>query len=200
MATSLNLQNFSDNNSVSPTLFLPRDRLSQIKKEALRTGFEQGYRQAREEFDAQTSDTASRLSENLQDIEFTHMEARNSILDSLEPLIRKLVSHLLPGLASDVLSDVIAAQVISVASLMTDAPIRICCAPENVRPLEDTIARMSDLSVSVLVEANPNLNSLEVTLRTSESERHLDIGRILEGIQDGVSEFYKMAMKGKVNG
>jgi flagellar biosynthesis/type III secretory pathway protein FliH len=197
MAGSLNLQNFSASASASPTLFLPRDRLSQIKADALQVGHDRGYQQARDELDAQNSETASLLSDKLQAIAFSHFEARKSVLDTLEPLIRQMVDLILPALASDALADVVAAQVLSVAALITDSPIRVSCAPENAAALEAMIARLPEFPVPVMVVGEAELQPLEVRLTTSESERHLDIARILDGIRDGVSEFYKLATKEK---
>lgn len=190
MVTPFKLAPFAPEDTVE-TVFFPAPRLANMIRTEREAGFAEGYDLARQELEAQNSETAARIARHLQDASFTHYEARKTILNSLHPLIEAMVEKVLPEIASAALSDIVAAQITSVASLATDAPIRLNCAPDTVSLLQSTVQTLSTTANKFQITPDRDLSRFEVTISSASSEKHLDLDHAVQGICDAVQAFYE---------
>jgi hypothetical protein len=197
MSFPLKLDRFAETATTSNTVFISADRLAQLKRDAFLAGEKAGFQKSQTDLKNQGTEATNILSQKLQDISFTHFEARKAVLDSLEMLISQLVKAVLPGIASDALVDVVAAQVLAVAGLLTDGPIRIYCAPSNVSALNDKLETMAELPVAAKAFADPDCTDNCVRIIAPECERFIDIDQVLGGIREGISEFYNPSTEEK---
>lgn len=202
MVQPLTFETFSpaDNSGNTPdsaVVLTSAGQLARIKRDAEAAGYKAGLAEARAETDAMQARAASILADKLQEIGFSHFEARRAILTSLEPLIRQVVDIVLPGLAATALADIAAAQVTAVAELLTDGPVRLSCAPPMADALQNTLQSLADLPVIATVTPDPDLGVLEVRISAPGGERHIDIDRAISGIREGVLAFYDLAHEEK---
>lgn len=194
MVQPLTFESFSaTENSEAAVVLTTAGQMARAKSVAHAAGHKAGLAEARAETAAMQARAASVLADKLQEIGFSHYEARRAILSSLEPLIRQVVDIVLPGLAQAALADVAAAQVTAVAELLTDGPVRLSCAPPMAESLRASLQSLADLPVAATVTPDPALSALEVRINAPGGERHIEIDRAIAGIRDGVLAFYDLA-------
>ena len=190
MSFPLKLERLNQHHDNSPIMFLPKDRLEEIKTEAFDKGVKLGIRNARQEQNSLEADLAKSLRNKIQEMSFSHFEARQNIMLSLEELVTKMVELVLPEIASDGLVAVFTRQLLLTASDLTDGPIQILCAPENVPILERALGDLPELPVAAALKADTTKTALEIEFKASGCERIIDVDQALVAIRDSITSFY----------
>lgn len=200
MISPLKLEALDDAPIQSRTVFLPGDRLAQIKSDALQAGYDLGYQTAQKELQAQSSETAAKIAQKIEDASFTHFEARNAVLKSLEHLVAQMVDTILPKLASTGLATVVSNQIVALGSTLSDGALQIYCPPALVTTLRPILATLVDLPVSIKVVSNDTLHGHNVRITGPECEREINLDAAIAAIRDSVSTFYNTPPKDQING
>jgi len=190
MSTTSFLESFASNQSEQATIFLARGKLEDAKQAAQKAGYDQGYQEACTKMEACHSEAIRDMAAAFHDHEFSHTEARRTVLDSLQPLIEKLVDVILPEMAHLGFADVVFQQVNNIASSLTDGPVILRC-PETYRaPLEELVRKLDGPLANIVVISDSDLGPTEVRLTSPQSELHIDIDTAIESIRDSVLDFY----------
>ncbi len=200
MPPPLEFEAFGATLSEQATVFLPGDRLATIRADTLKAGYQRGYEQAQAEFSQAQAQTARMLAESLQEVTFTHVAARRSVLDSLEPLIAAMVDKILPAIADNALGAIVTEQVAALAALVTDGPIRVFCAPENQGVLQDMLAALDDLPFAATVAPDRDCGPRQVRLAAPDGARDIDLDRVIDEIRSAAGSFYQLAAQERENG
>lgn len=200
MVLPLTLEAFDGSDPEPATVFLPGGRLTQLRNDAREAGYQAGYRDAKEETEATRQEATRELARKLQEITFIHLEARKAVITSLEPLVKQMVDTILPDIASKAFIDILTAQIASVASLLTDGPIRLHCAQDKSDHLEELVASLSDLPLSIRVEPDPDCSEFETRISTPEGARHINLDGAIDGVRQGVTAFLDLAKEESRNG
>ncbi|NOX41162.1 MAG: hypothetical protein GXP05_11825 [Alphaproteobacteria bacterium] len=204
MSSTFTFESFGTQNSHHSTMFLPKDRLEQIKKETFQAGYRQGYAKASQELGVEKAKAISALSLSLEDFCFTSIEARQAVLASLSPLISKMVEVVLPGAFKEALAEIIAAQIKTLAASMTDGPILVKCSAQNLPVVEALIHEYRDTSpdssFTATATLDPNCGANEIWLSSPIGERHIDLNSAIDAIQLAVSNFFNMASEDQTYG
>jgi hypothetical protein len=191
MVTPLKLQKLKQQSGPGVSRFLEAGRLADLLETARQEGFDHGIRATRDELEAGKLETTARLSETLSDRCFTHSEVRRALLASLEPLIEQMVALMLPGLARDGLIDVVKAEVLSLAGLLTDGPVQLTCHPELVSVLRSMLSDTPGEATRIQVSGAPEFDLLKVTLVAGAAERSIDIPRALADVRAKMAGFFQ---------
>jgi len=183
----------SDDSKFSSNTSLEEQRLE---------AFEQGYKAGWDDAAAAQSDDQSRVAadfaRNLQELSFTYHEARGQILGALEPLLKEMVSKVLPKLARETLSQTIVDEILSVADVQTKAGIQVVISPANGPALEQLIQTQDNLDITIIEE--PSMADGLAYLRFADTEKQVDLDSVLSSFSQSVEGYFEQQVKVAVNG
>jgi len=165
---------------------------------AFADGFESGRAFAIRDRDQGEAKTRREIARSLQDLEFTHLEARRHVLKSLKPLVRQIATVLAPALAEAGLADLIAAEVDSLAERFVGETPRIHVAEGMAQPLEEAL-HARGRTLPGIVE-DPALDSYEARISASGAERHLDPAEACDRIATAIKDFLNSNLEERANG
>ena len=183
--------------SDDPTL-TSNTSLEEHKLEAYEQGYKAGWDDAASAQSDEQSRITSDFARNLQELSFTYHQARGQILTSLEPLLKEMVSKVLPKLVRSNFQQIIVDEVLEIAKENSEATIEIVIAPNNRPALERLLETKNNLSVSI-VEETTMADGLAY-LRFADNEKQIDLEGVLSGLSQTVGEFFEQHEKVTVNG
>lgn len=164
--------------------------------------FEQGYKAGWDDAASAQSEDQGRIAAdfalNLQDLSFTYHEARSHILTSLEPLLKEMVSKVLPKLAYENLSQTIVDEIQSAAQTQSKADIQIVISASNRPALEQLLTKQNSLDVTIIEE--PSMADGLAYLRFADTEKQIDLDSILTSFSQSVEGYFEQQKKVAVNG
>lgn len=166
-------------------------------EDAKLASFESGYSAGWEDAAAAQADDQTRVSadlaRSLQSLSFTYHEARSHVLKAVEPLLRQVVSQLLPAIAKAALAAKVLEVLMPLAEGLVDAPITLMLNPAARSAIEDQIAKTSGLPL-ILVE-EPTLGEGQVYLKLGDVEREVNLDRAVTEISAAVRGFFDLPGK-----
>ena len=145
-------------------------------------GHAAGVAAARDDASAEAARHAADLVAALADMEFTLAEARQEVLAGLAPLFRAILSQLLPALAGRATVDRALAMLTEAAEDALDPPAALSVHPDDRAALAGALAERSSPAVELVGDAR--LGRGEVVLTRRDSERAIDLGRLLSELTD----------------
>lgn len=166
--------------------------------EAFEQGYKAGWDDAAAAQSADQARVAADFARNLQELSFTYHEARSQILGSLEPLLKEMVSKILPKLARETLSQTIVDEVISVAEVQTKAGIQVVISPANSAALEQLIETQENLDITIIEE--PSMADGLAYLRFADTEKQVDLDSVLSSFAQSVEGYFEQQEKVAANG
>lgn len=196
MNKPLTLEDFAQSGLSGP----PHDArpLSETELERLRlTSYEAGYSAGWDDAVKEAAGDKDRIeaefARNLEDLGFTFHEARSHVLRSLEPVLRAMVDTLMPALMRDALGQTICDEIMLLAEQAADAPIELRVSPASREVLERLMERVTTPPLEVFED--DTLPEGQVFLRSSSSERCIDLTNALARIKDAVAALYDINEK-----
>lgn len=156
--------------------------------------YEQGFRAGWEEaVTAQTEDVArlrSDLGHNLRNIGFGVDEARVHVLTALEPLLRAMVTRLLPEMARLSLAPIVVERLMALAGPLVDEPVSLVINPAARDAVDSALKDASDLPFSIVEE--PALAEGQAYFRLGMRETKVDLTRAMAEIDGAVRAFFTL--------
>ena len=172
--------------------------LEEHRLEAYEQGYKAGWDDAATAQSQEQSRVAADFARNLQELSFTYHQARRQILGSLEPLLKEMVSKVLPRLAADNLAQTIVDEVLSVGETQTGAEIEIVISPTNRPALEQLLETQNSLDITIIDE--PSMAEGLAYLRFGQTEKQIDLESVLSGFSQSVEGFFEQQEKVAING
>lgn len=164
--------------------------------------FEQGYKAGWDDAAAAQSEDQSRIAadfaRNLQELSFTYHQARGQILGALEPVLKEMVSKVLPKMARDTLSQTIVDEILSVSETQTKASIQVVISPVNRPALEQLVETQDNLDITIVEEAS--MADGLAYLRFADSEKQVDLDSVLSSFSQSIEGYFEQQEKVAVNG
>lgn len=164
--------------------------------------FEEGYSAGWEDAVAAHSGDQTRirddLARNFQSLAFTYHEAREHILQSIEPLIREMVTHILPKLARASLGPLVLETLRPLIAEAANAPMVLVINP-GARPAVEAVLS-ADKAIPLLIQDEPSLGEGQAYIRFARSETRIDLDRALASITAAMDDFFKLALTETDNG
>lgn len=171
-------------------------------EEAKLASYDQGYSAGWEDAAAAQTDDQTKigadLARNLQSLSFTYQEARLHVLRAIEPLMQEMVSRLLPVLAREALAPVVLEILMPLAEQMVDAPVSIVLNPAARGPVEELVAKVTSLPITLVEE--PSLGEGQVYLRLGAVETQIDLDRATAEIATAVRGFFEIPDRERQHG
>lgn len=183
--------------SDDPTLAITTS-LEEHRLEAFEQGYKAGWDDAASAQSQDQNRIAADFAHNLQDLSFTYHEARSQILKSLEPLLKEMVSKVLPKLAKESMPQTIIDEVLSIAKNQSDMSIQIVISPSNCNALELLLESQTDLNTEIIEE--PSMADGLAYLRFADTEKHIDLDSILTSFSQSIDGYFEQQEKVAING
>ena len=157
--------------------------------------YEQGYKAGWDDAAAAQDEDQTRIradfSRNLQQLAFTYQEARSHVLKGVEPLLKEMVSRLLPDMARETLAPMVLEQVMPMAEELADQPVALVVNPAMRAPVETLIAQATGLPMHIVEE--PSLAEGQVYIRLGGAETKVDLTRVTADIAAAVRGFFSLS-------
>ena len=145
-------------------------------------GYRQGWDDAAAELKADDLRLGARLAACLETASHTQAEAVALCLDRLEPLLAEMFDKLLPRAAERAFLPLILEEAETLLRDARGAALALHVAPEAVGPLQ---AFLGDARLERLrIEGEVGLAPLQARFVHPEGERELDLGRLLDALDD----------------
>ncbi|MEM6609244.1 MAG: hypothetical protein AAF689_11725 [Pseudomonadota bacterium] len=166
---------------------MPEFDVDKLRSEAYEDGYKNGWDDCHAEHIKSESAVSSDLAQSLKDMEFTYREARADVLAALRPLIDAIISQLLPKLATDGLSAMVAKELVPFMEDAAELEPELLGAPAILPILQKLVDQEDGLSVKIRPE--PSFSVAQVSLRLGAEARDIDLSSAVEAIGKELDQF-----------
>ncbi len=158
-----------------------------LRDTAFNDGVKSGAEAASRAFEAEKIRTLSPILEALNDLSFSQIEARQSALNSMRPMIEKLVESVLPEAARHGLSKEISALLAQAYEKAPQARIVISVAPDALTAMRSALApAKADFSI----EADSGLSELQAKVEWQGGHDRIDLSAALSEVHMAIENFF----------
>lgn len=158
--------------------------------------FEEGYSAGWEDAVAAHAGDQSRmrddLARNFQSLAFTYHEAREHVLQSIEPLILEMAHRVLPQVARMSLGQLILEAVRPLIVEASGAPLAVVINPAARTAVEAALTGENLMPIEIHDE--PTLGEGQAYIRLGRSETRVDLDQALGAIQTALEDFFKLTL------
>lgn len=172
---------------------LEASAIEDVRLQAYETGYSAGWEDSVAAARDDQNRIGTELANNLQKLAFTFQEARSHVLRSVEPLVTRLTTQLLPEVAQEVLAPVVLDTLMPLIDTLADAPVRVVLNPASRPAVERLLSQAAGLPL--IVEEEPTLGEGQVYLRFGDVEHHVDLDQAVADIARAVHDFFDFAEK-----
>ena len=187
------LEEFSTKILSDDPKIMPETSFEEHRLEAYEQGYKAGWDDA---VTAQAEDNtriSADFARNLQELSFTYHEAKGQVLGSLEPLLKEMVTKVLPKVAEKTLAHSIVSEVLEIAKSHADISIEIVTSPLNRPALEALLEGQSSLEISIVDEAS--MAHGLAYIRFGNTEKQIDFESVLSRYLSLVDGFFEQQKK-----
>ncbi len=139
---------------------------------------------------AQTAVSAE-ISQTLADMSFGYTEARLQLLQSLRPLFRAIIGHVLPGIAETAQATHLIDLLNAAAALDSAVPIELTVHPSRITGL--TALLPYAVGLPIMLVADPGIGQDQAVLRSGRVETALDVGAMIDGARAALGAIFETA-------
>lgn len=170
---------------------LPDSDVEDLQLASFEAGYQAGWEDAIKA-QADTSEQAAvQMSQNLQDMAFTHREAYLKLSQAMRPLMTQMVHQLLPQIAHQMLGTHILSQMSDLMEKHAENAIEIVVAPEKVEEIGALLTETGKVPFALV--ADEQLSAGQAYLKVNDAEREINLTAVLNGISDALTAFYEQA-------
>lgn len=156
------------------------------KLEAYEKGYAAGWDDALNDRADAMMRARAELVRQLQDVSFTHLEARQIILKSVDPLIRAIVETVLPEVAREMIGPALAERLASEVARRSDVPLMLHHHPSAADLFAEVVDGQSKLTVTL--KPDPALTPGQFILAGDDCEVEVDLDRVCADIRGIVAD------------
>lgn len=189
---SLNLEVFDtpDTQAQTPVMVLETIAFEEAKLTAYDQGYRAGWDDAVQAQHSDQTQISAELARNLKSLSFTFADARQHVLDAMEPVLQDIVTRLLPAIARESLAPTILHSLRPLAERASDSPVEIVIHP-SARMAVDAVLAQSNGPPAVVVE-EPSLGEGQAFLRLGQSETRIDLDSAIAEISTALTNFFQL--------
>lgn len=198
MALNLEVFETGDPEPGARTVVLDTMVLEDTKLASYEKGYSAGWEDAIAAQSGDQSRIRADLSRNLQGLSFTFHEARDHVLQAIEPLLTEIANKLLPELAHVVLPAKVLEVLMPMARTLADAPIQLVINPASRAAIDQAIEQTNGLQIDIVEE--PSLSEGQVYLRLGQTENQINLDRATQEISAAVRGFFVLPERERKHG
>ncbi|WP_166417192.1 FliH/SctL family protein [Cochlodiniinecator piscidefendens] len=163
--------------------------VEEIRLQAYESGYTAGWEDAVKAQSTDKERVSAAFERNLQELSFTYHEARNGVLQGFEPLLREMVSKVLPALGQAQFAETVVAAIKKIAEEQVNTPIEVVLCSENREAIEAMLSPEPTLPIEIVEESS--LGEGQVYLRFGTSEQKIDLSQIQTQLLSSVDGFFE---------
>ncbi len=181
-------------------VFLTREQLDNIRNDAFERGRQKGDTTARAALRERDLALAEGLAQQLQEVTFTHVEARRAILSDLRDLVLTFIDVVLPSVAHVGLADLLTTEIAAIADQIIPDQITLRCSPAHKDALVQLIDTLADIPAQPDIQADPDLSDNEIVIQAADHERHVDQASALTALKERVETYFELMTEEESHG
>lgn len=164
--------------------------------------FENGYKAGWDDCHKAAQSSAAALSEdfaqNMRELSFTYQEAYTAVIRSLEPVVKELVTGILPEIATQSLGQKIAHEVTLIAKSAAGCAVLITSHSSKQAHLRAALPK--DISLDIKLAPDDSYAAGKVSLRFGENEREIDTTNFVEQARTLIQNYFEDLTREPNNG
>lgn len=194
----LKLEAFEKIESISEHIALEPVEFEEVKLASFEQGYSAGWEDAVAAQSAETTRLRGDLGRNLLQISMSYEEARCHVLEALDPLLRDMVSKVMPRIAKDTLPQIVLDHLRPLAATIASAPVTVIGNPASLPQIRELLTSQPDLPLQFIEE--PSLSEGQVYLRTGKTEQRIDLDAVIHAIGAAIASYYRIETSENTNG
>jgi flagellar assembly protein FliH len=163
-------------------------------EEAKLASFEQGYSAGWEDAiaaqDAESARLRGDLGRNLLQLSASYEEIRTHFLAAIDPLLRDMVSKIMPRIARETLSHIVLEHLRPDVRAALSTPIRIVASPASLPQIRTLLEAEVTMPLRFIEE--PTLSEGQVYLRMTDTETRVDLDGVIEAIGAAIETYFTL--------
>ncbi|SFD69145.1 FliH/SctL family protein [Roseivivax sediminis] len=170
---------------------IPEAEVTVREERAYETGYRAGWDDA---VRAQTEDRerlGGDFAQNLKDLSFTYHEAYSHVLKAMGPLLEEIVETVLPSVLEGGMGAHVVSELRARSAELAGLHVTVAVAPEQVPLVEPLVMREVGFPVDLV--ADGTLDEGQADIRLADSEQHIDLTDIADGIRDAIAGLTEMS-------
>lgn len=174
--------------AITPAPADPAEEEEDVKLAAYEQGYSAGWEDATKAQADAKAEVEAEVAQHLQRLAFGYQEARQMVLQAMEPLLTQMTTRLLPAIAAESLAPLVLEAVMPLAESLADAPITLRVAPEAKAAVERMVADAIGLPCRIIVD--DGLQGGCVLIATDSAELRVDVDAAMAAITQAVRDFF----------
>lgn len=170
----------------------------ELRLAAFEAGYAAGWEDASRAEASEQHRLRAELGHQLQELAFTHHEARGLILRDLAPLLRAMAEVVLPRVARESLGPLVAEAIAAIAEERAEAPVVLRVAPADVEAVTEVLRQQP--AAPLELRADDTLAPGQIWLRAEERELALDIDAACARIVAAVRNHFHIEPEARQHG
>lgn len=166
--------------------------------EGYESGYQAGWDDAVKAHQESQTHLTSTLSQNLEQIEFTLIEAQTQLLSTIKPVMEEITHTLLPGLTNEGLRALVVTEIETLLKTNISKEISLVVS-ENDEPVVAAFLNSSRALSEVSLVAKETLSEGQAYVSCAAVQRKIDVGQALADIQTTIDSFLKQPELEQVN-
>lgn len=167
--------------------------------EGYETGYQAGWDDAVKAHRHAQTHLSSTLSQNLEQIEFTLVEAQTQLLSTIKPVIKEIADTLIPGIAHEGLRALIVSEIDTLLKTSSPKEISLQISEKDEATIASFLNSSRALSEIFLV-VKDTLAEGQAYVSCAEIRRKVDVGQALTEIQARFDSFLNQPELEQANG
>lgn len=168
------------------------------KLQSFEAGYQAGWDDALKAQKESNDHISAEFAQNLQDMTFTYHEALSKLTSSIEPVMKEVVSKLLPEIVAQSLVGHICEQIDILIKENVGQNIEVVVCKSNVSKLEMIAGDKYENQIKIVAEET--LGEGQAFVRIGNSERQVDIAGVVEGVSNAIAAFFYQSHQEKIDG
>ena len=182
------LEEFDDLGDGASDISISEMKLEEEKLQAFERGYGAGWEDASKAEAGDREKLTSDFANNLRELSFTYQEAYGQMVRSLEPLLTRIVSSVLPEIARKSLGPQISETLVEAAKSVGKQTVEIVVSPGNGEIVGEMLGAQMGFPIKLIEEAS--LGEGQAYLRFGDAERQIDYDDVLAGVSRAVAAFF----------
>ena len=168
----------------------PIEGLEEVKLAAFESGYKAGWDDAAKATEEDQAKAKADLAHNLEELSFTFVEARQHVLQSIEPLFRDVLLKLMPNMAQVSLLPRLLELLHAAAETSADTPFEIVIAPANREALESLLPDPAPFPIEIREE--PTMAEGQAYFSQGSTTTQLDLGAAQAEMAQVITDFFQL--------
>lgn len=177
---------------------LPDVSLEEHQLEAFEQGYQAGWDDSAKAHAEEQSCVSYELSQAMQEISFGYREAYCEVMKDLAPVLRDMLSKILPVIAKNALAARVAEQLVELLQDGSDGVVLIRVSPSDYEAMNAVLSKNTSLPLKI--EIDPERAVGQVQLATPLSEFRLETAPVIAGITSALDAYLSEVFKEKPHG